>query len=786
MKTAVKKRPLCMICIVLILLILLARRMDLPIFGEPPDDPVLAACTEQERTVQIIGRVSDRRMKTRSVQYVLTNSYLRSENTQIPLYKILMTADEETELSAGSLVLVSGIISVPEPASNPGQFDLQSYYASQNIYYTVSASACTVLEQGGGVREMLLTVRNHLSSSLDSVADQDSAEVLKAILLGDRSGLTADSRRSWQVGGVLHLLAISGLHISLVGQGLLKLLRKAGLPMAPAAAAVFLVLAGYCLMTGASPSSLRAVCMFAVYLGSKLLLRTYDSLCALALTGILMLLENPAVLFFIGFQMSFCAVLAVSLCWPALSWLLPGQIKKPAAVRTRPGPAEEVTPQRLEKTWISWFHYYRRRLLHQAAFWLVMTAAMLPLTSWYYYEISIWGMLPNLLLIPAAPVLLASGIFGTLAGSICRPAGRIAILPACWILQKISWLAERIRELPAATLVCGKPEIWQTALSAAILCILTGILLKERAAAGKQAEKKRKIRKDRCRKLAGAGLFLFLSVLLVRRIPLWSLTALDVGQGDCLVLRDRSACFMVDGGSSSVSSVGNYRILPYLRSQGISRLDGIIVTHPDEDHINGILEILTAVKEKQATLKVDVLYLPVWMEESEEEEELKKAASAAGARICYLAKGDSIHTENMELTVLYPLYEGGIRSGNSGSVVLSMSCGNFDALLTGDLESNAESFLLPLDRTYEYLKVGHHGSRGASSAEFLSQVQPSAAVISAPEDSIYGHPHQETLDRLTAAGAQAYVTRDCGAVIVEGSENTWTLRGYLLTQKSEG
>lgn len=786
---AVKKRPLCVLCLALVLLILAAKPAGIPIFGEPPDDPTLAACAEKEQSVQVIGTVKTRTEKARSVQYVLTNSYLRSENRLIPLSTISLTSTEEAVYTAGSVLLVSGILARPEKASNPGQFDLRSYYEAQGIYYSLYAESVRVLEEGKGLGEILLRARVRLSGCLDTVADTETAEVIRAMLLGDRTGLTAEMKRNYQVGGILHILAISGMHISLLGQGLLKLLQKAGLPLALAAGISMALMTLYCLMTGAAPSAVRAVCMFAVFLGSKLLLRTYDSLCALALAGILMLLENPGVLFTGGFQLSFCAVLASSLVWPAAEWLLPKRIKKPAGLLGRRGGDPSEGRERLRKKLAEWAKYFWRLFLRYGFFWLVITAAMLPLTAWYYFEIPIWGMLPNLLLVPAAPILLICGIAGITAGFFSARTGHLLLLPAEGILHSFRLLAREIRGIPSATLVCGQPRLWQLLAALLVMLVLTFWLLKvkasmEMAFTEKVSRRERKKKRSVCRKTAAAGLFLILLLLLFRGMPLWSLTMLDVGQGDCLVLRDRGSCFLVDGGSSSVKEVGIYRILPYLKSQGISRLDGILVSHPDEDHINGILEVLQSIAENTVTLRAEVLYLPIWMEGTEEEAELRRAAAEAGVEVHYLAKGDRIRTGTIQIEVLYPLYKGGIRSGNSGSMVLSVSCGAFDALLAGDLETDGEQQLLPLNQTYDYLKVGHHGSRGSTSEEFLSQMSPRIAAISAPENSRYGHPHQETMERLEAVGAEIYITRDCGAVVVEGKRKSWKLCGYLQTVNS--
>lgn len=783
MRNAAKNRPLCVICILFMFLILLAKTAGLPIFGEPPDAPVLSVCTESGSSVQVIGRIDDRSEKKKSVQYILSNSYLRSENQIIPLHTISMISTKEKALPAGSLIQVTGTLSVPEEATNPGQFDLKEYYAGKRIYYSIYAESCISLEEKTGFKEHFLRIRNRLARKTEEMLDPDTAEVLNAMILGDRNGLTEDRKRDYQVGGILHILAISGMHISLLGQGLFRFLLQIGIPLPLAAMISGALLVLYCIFTGGAPSAVRAVCMFAVYLGAKILLRTYDSLCAMALAGILMLLENPAVLFSSGFQLSFGAILAVSYVWPAVAWILPPQIRKPGKLKAASGSRFREKKEMLHRRTKGWLHYYYRLLLRYSCFWLTINLAMLPLTAWYYFEIPIWGLFPNLLLVPAAPVLLVTGVAGILVGCVWLPAGRVLLLPAVWILTIFQRITTVIRNLPCATYVCGKPVLWQFVAAELLILCGSGILLvkKARVFQGKQTDAAKR-QTGKCRKFSLALSFLSLFLLIFRFQAQWSLTMLDVGQGDCLVLKNRRAALLVDGGSSSVKEVGKYRILPYLKSQGISSLDGIFLTHPDEDHSNGILEVLQAVEDGTVTLRIRCLYLPEWMNGGEEEREFVRAAEAIGTDICYLARGDHIQAGMTEIDVLNPFRKGGIREGNSGSLVLAVHNGGFDALLTGDLESDGEQLLFPFS-SYEYLKVAHHGSKGSSSEAFLKQVGPAIAAISAPANSRYGHPHEEVLERLGAVGADIYVTRDCGAIRASGNKKRWNIWAFSV-QKS--
>lgn len=181
MITAAKKRPLSAVCLILFLLLLLAKEAGLEIFGKPPDHPLLDAYVESGESVRILGTITDRIPKARSVQYILSNSYLQSEKQSIPLYTISVTATDEKELAVGSVVLVSGSISRPEQASNPGQFDQRSYYTSQRIYYSVFLKSCKVLKTEFSVREKMLRIRDLLLAKAEEAAGPGSESVLKAI-----------------------------------------------------------------------------------------------------------------------------------------------------------------------------------------------------------------------------------------------------------------------------------------------------------------------------------------------------------------------------------------------------------------------------------------------------------------------------------------------------------------------------------------------------------------------------------------------------------------------------
>ena len=307
--------------------------------------------------------------------------------------------------------------------------------------------------------------------------------------------------------------------------------------------------------------------------------------------------------------------------------------------------------------------------------------------------------------------------------------------------------------LPGNSLTFGRPEIWQMAL---YLSLLFAILLL-----------KKKIKLPFRWGIALVALLL----LIWRPGSELKITFLDVGQGDCIYIEnDNGDCYLVDGGSSSVSHVGKYRLLPFLKFQGAGILEAVFVTHPDEDHCNGIMELLE--QGEAQGIRVKNLVLPDVSESVKNEGYLTlvQAAGKAKIPISYLSRGQRLENGRLILTCLHP--EKGDRNTepNEYSIVLKASYGNFSALLTGDIEGNGERELTeslteePAGGRVTVLKAAHHGSKYSTPEAFLESERPVYAVISCGKKNSYGHPHRELLERLENCGAEILITWESGAV----------------------
>ena len=248
----------------------------------------------------------------------------------------------------------------------------------------------------------------------------------------------------------------------------------------------------------------------------------------------------------------------------------------------------------------------------------------------------------------------------------------------------------------------------------------------------------------------------------------FTLTMLDVGQGDCICVNTgQGQVYLFDGGSSSRSQVGEYVLIPYLKYQGIHTIDGIFLSHGDQDHINAVRELLS----DSGGIRLKTLYLPqIAGPLPQPLEELRLLAREAGCRVEYLSQGKGWQQGDFRLTCLWP-GEGYDGDDNAGSACYLLEEKDFRALLTGDVEGEGERELTAYLETMglpglDVLKVAHHGSRYSTSDAFLQAVTPRLALISAGRKNAYGHPHEETLERLEKVGCLPLQTADSGAITV--------------------
>lgn len=722
------KRPVCLACLLLIAVICSAKWLGGSVIQRNPLDPSLQAWVEKQSELTICGEVERCEDTEKSQSVYLKNTYLVYHSKKVSIENVRIFLKESEELPAGSVVLVSGKLEQVEEARNPGEFNGRQYYACRHIWYVMKKAVIErKSESYDRYGQFLADIRERACLILEQTASDKSA-VFQAIVLGDKTGLEPELKLQYQMAGIIHILAISGLHISILGVGFYELLKKTGFGIWPAGIVSFVFMLQYGMVTGGSVSTMRAVIMFLISVGAKMLGRIYDMPTALGAAAIVILVQSPDYLLDGGFWLSFGAVAGIGAVSPAFLGMFCPKIRLLNA------------------------------FLSSVAVWF----ATLPIMLWFYGEASVAGVFLNLLVLPTVGIVLASGIGAVIGGAINLKLGAAAAFPGRLLLAFYEKLCASAGRLPFCTWIAGKPKGWQIVVYyLALLLIITVFRWADR---NKWEGKKRRV------VCVGGILLLVLSAAVAgwRSRSNMTITCLDVGQGDSIVVETPERhFFVIDGGSANKTSVGQYQILPYLKQQGISRLDAILVSHTDEDHISGVRQILEYMAKGLTSVKADCLILPKWQNRPEVYQELVSLAYQAKVRVLQGKEGDKMQYGKLGIEIISPEKSASGENVNEEGLVFYMEYGQFRGLFTGDTGFETEEKLTDKLKDITFLKVGHHGSKNSTGEEFLKKIMPETGVISVSSTNTYGHPSQDTLTRLKNAGCRYWCTMDKGAVTVE-------------------
>ena len=752
------RRPLCCVCAAFVVTVFLYLQIN--------PAPVPQLCLEQGSSAALQGRVVQK--YTQEEALVLQLDCVSIVQTKQKIDGRVLCYIEQKACGivpkAGSIIAVEGKVSGFSRARNPGEFDAQGYYQLQGVAFRLYKAE--VIAQGSGYsayREYLYQIRHFFEEIFDSVLSPKDASIMKAILLGSKSGLDEESKQLFQKSGIAHIFAISGLHITMLGMGLYHILRKLWIPQPLCAVVSVGVMVAYGDLAGMSSSAYRAVVMFGLQLAAQMLRRTYDMLTALALAAVLILMEEPRYLYYSGFQLSFGAILGIG----CLSELI-----KPV----------------------------RWKVLEPLCASLRIFLVHFPIMLSVYYEFPVYSFLLNLVIIPAMSLLMAAGLVCLAAGSLpavfgfwlAKLAGGVChLLLACF--EGLCVLSLR---LPFANWVVGKPDLWRSCAFCAVVVFLYaahqyGAFLSKRlpreglyhARGALYGQKELAVGLPAMVKFVAV----LSAVLLLSDNPAdgVSMTFLDVGQGDCIWIESAAGeQFLVDGGSSSKSRTGRYTIVPFLKYNGVSVLEAVFLTHLDSDHISGIMEMLEG-SGQALEIKIKRLCISDAVIEDEPYHELKALCERRQIPIYRLKAGDSMEACGLRFEVLHPHAGYEAASRNSSSLVMKLEAEGVTALLTGDVEADGEQaaagrLLQQNDAAgIDIYKAAHHGSKYSNTQALLSQLQPETAVISCGENNRYGHPHTETVERLEQTGSDIWITKDTGAITIHIRKGSYTIEPFL-------
>jgi len=730
---------------------------------------------------------------------------------------LTLTGDWEYRRLAGSEVTVWTTLRIPAGKRNPGGFDYRMYLRGKRIAVTGSGPAAYLHETGRQypLLGLAANLRETFTEWLEERTDRETASLLTAMVLGEKSMLSEETESDFRRSGLSHLMAVSGLHVTLLFAWISKASRAPKGKAAVIRSLVLLALYGW--ICAFSPSVVRGILMIVFRKAADLLHRRYDMLTAIGLSAVFSAVANPFSIVQAGFLLSYGAVLSLALVLPAI------EAKTEAKLRL-----EMPLPKRA---------FWETAKLTGAS--LAIASGMLPLQLLLFRQLTPASIVLNVPAIALAGIVMPLGfllfLFANLetlvpfslfaSGAFCTAESVFTAVPLFFerFLTGILRLLARVGSFYTVR-AAGISS------SAAALLLGTGLFV-----SGEW------FRMNRERNRKRTAIALLLTVLVTGAVGLLAddsigrnaLVFVDVGQGDCLHIHERafvrsngteraagreaenaafsggrsgitfaSVDFLIDGGGSANANLGEGTLLPYLLSQGVTHLDGVLATHLHTDHFKGLAELCR---------EVDVGGLILFSGERMREAEVLEATGLPADRLCYVSAGDTVVlSPDVSLDILWPeepvwadaahtipIDPAKYADENASSLVVRVNFRGVSCLMTADIGAEGEEALLAYAARIgaeendgsggterlsgnilcaDVLKVAHHGSRFSTTDVFLSAVSPKAAVIQVGAFNSYGHPAPATVEKLERSGIMVYRNDRQGAVIVRPLRNGFRVR----------
>ena len=674
----------------------------------------------ENQEINAIGYVNSIE-KTSNNKYKLkiSTKYINGNTKKL---NILVYTDNLHNIKVGAKVDTKGVVYYPNKKSNNTSYDEELNFKIDNITYKMYANKIEVLKYNK-IKTYLYNLKENICNIYDDILPQKESNILKAMILGEKQFLDNETIDLYRTSGIYHILAISGLHIGILSLFLTKIFkfvnRRFGYIF------VIIILIFYCIFTGASLSTIRATIMCITVLIANILFRNPDFISSISLSAIILLIKNPYYLFDIGFLYSYTSVFSIA--------FLGGRI---CSIYNIKG---------IYKAFIISFF---------------VCLSIKPITAYYFYNFTILDTLLNIIIIPFMSIVVIIGFISSIVGMFSIPIAKFLIGSVYYILRLFTYICKVVENMNFNNIIIGRPSIF-VIISLYIMLFFIGYAFYD-----KYLLKKRKKFIN-----IGMGIFIiFVSISILTPKP-FTITMLDVGQGDSIVGINNDGVFLIDGGGNNNFSTGENIILPYLKSKGIETIDFVFVSHNDSDHIKGVIEILDKINIKN-------LFLPINNTLDENYETLLNIAKDKNIPIYFLQNGDSLTLgKNLNFDVLHPNKEFLDKGDNNNSLVLKLNYNNNSVLFTGDIEKQAEEFLLNNNKNLksDILKVAHHGSKTSTTTDFIKNVTPKDALISCKENNIYKHPSKETLKTLKDANINIYRTDKNKSITIKFYKNNYKI-----------
>ena len=635
-------------------------------------------------------------------------------------YQVRIYLTQEEPLDPGDAVSGTFRFRVTTDGGEKGA----TYHQGNGIFLLAYARKDTEVSHGSGgaAKYFAPRLRRGITQLLEKLFPEDTLSFAKALLIGDTNDISYEMDTDLKISGIRHVIAVSGLHVSILFAFLYQLAGRKRVLTAVIGIPVLLLFAA---VAGFSPSVTRSVIMQSLMILALLFNREYDPPTALAFAVLSMLVLNPLAATSVSLQLSAGCMVGI--------FLFSGRIGRFLLDEKRLGPAKGNGIKARLARWLS----------GSVSVSVSAMAATTPLSAFYFGTVSIIGILTNLLTLWAVPFAFYGIIAACVAGAVFMPLGRALAWVTSWIIRYITGVSGILAAFPLSAIYTSSVY---TVFWIIFIYVLLGMYF---------LVKNKKPWLLLCCGVFGLLLSSALSWAEPRLDPL-RVSVLDVGQGQSILLQSRGKNYLVDCGGDNAEAAAD-TAAQMLLGQGITRLDGLILTHYDKDHAGGTEYLLTRVS-------ADTLYLPDISDDTLTKDALRAEYAQS---ICWISQKTVLNIDGLVFTFLPGSAD---NDDNESSMCILFQGENCDILITGDRGSRGERELLEQVQLpeLELLVVGHHGSNSSTCFELLARTKPKYAAISVGEGNSYGHPSPEVLQRLELFGCGIFRTDLNGTIIFRG------------------
>ncbi len=725
---------------------------------------------EAGQQITLRGYITEEpRVEKNRVRYVVeVEKYQRADSQSwqgVQGDKILVVQREPGPVYRyGDGVEIRGVLRMPKSGGNPGDMDYPRFLKGQGIATVIYVKGEDDVKATGDRRGNIVfrtagSVRDSLTKVAADTLESDDAALLNGLVFGLRDGLNPATTQVFERIGLIHILSVSGLHVSIVAAALVFVIRIAGLPRKVGLVLAMAGVLAYGFLVGFGPAVARAVIMMEMVLVGLLAGRDRDWSAALTVAALAIVLENPATIYSPGFQLSFTATWAILYLTPLIT--------------------EVLTKSRFfPEGWLT--SAVSLSLAAQMGTWL--------LVAYYFNLVSVVSMAANLALVGLVTPITWLGLGAALVGQIFPELSWFINGASAVLLKLLVWLAGHFDQVPAGSFNIQSPSWWVLILWYGLLLFWGGYRKNPRLHL-KVNNLLRVVRdlwtRQFSHRATGYRTAVWSVVGLTAGAILWAtavmgspesleITFLDVGEGDSIYIKTPGGRhILLDAGRGSLKEgdfdVGARVVVPFLKRQGVNRLDALIISHHHLDHGGGIPPVL-------ANLSVDLAVMPPADNLKEQLEDAYKpvleAVEAKASQIETVREGDILELgEGITAEILAPpetILTDTTADLNNNSLVIKLNYKEKSFLFTGDIEAPMIEELVggKTDLRADVLKVPHHGSAGSFNEDFYRQVGARMAVINVGPNN-YGHPHRRVLDGLAAQGVEVLRTDISGAVTIK-------------------